>query len=172
MKIAGWLLQVVLFFFVLAQTGCGPDVVIEVPPVTNDCNELSVYALYAARKISISPLTEFARPSGVQGPTQIKVYVSLLDSFGYQVKSPGIFRFELYEYVQRSAEPKGKRIIIWPDIDLTQPAENNHYWRDFLRSYEFALEYSPQSNQTYILQVTCLCPDGRRLSSESALKSQ
>ena len=75
--------------------------------------------------------------------------VSLLDPFDCQIKSPGVFRFELYEYVQRSAEPKGQRVIIWPDIDLTECSENNNHWRDFLRAYEFNLDFGPQRNQCY-----------------------
>jgi hypothetical protein len=95
--------------------------------------------------------------------------VGLLDGFDCQVKSPVVFRFELYKKVERSAEPKGKRITIWEDIDLTEPGKNNEYWRDFLRAYEFILDFEPIGKPSYILQVTCLCPDGKRLSAEFAL---
>jgi hypothetical protein len=93
----------------------------------NDIEKLSFYALYAPSKIDIMPLTEFVSTGDAQKP-KIVVYVSLLDQFGSQIKSPGMFRFELYEHVPRSAEPKGKRAIIWPDIDLNDPATNNDYW--------------------------------------------
>jgi len=83
---------------------------------------------------------------------------------------PGVFRFELYERVVRSAEPKGRRIVIWPDIDLTGAAENNEYWRDFLRAYEFNLPFEAQIKQCYILQVTYLSPSGKRLSAELSLE--
>ena len=56
-----------------------------------------------------------------------------------------------------------------PDIDLTDIVENNHYWRDFLRAYEFSLPVEFDNNQSYILQVTCICPNGKRLSTEYAL---
>ena len=75
------------------------------------------------------------------------MYAALRDSFGSCLKAPGVFRFELYEYVQYSSEPKGKRIIIWPDIDLTDAAENNEYWNDFLRAYEFSLDLEQDMNQ-------------------------
>jgi len=135
----------------------------------NDLNKLSVYTHYAPAKINIVPLTEFISIGDAQQP-KINLYVSLLDSFGSQIKSPCVFRFELYQRVQRSAEPKGKRITIWPDIDLTEPAANNEYWRDFLRAYEFDLPFEPDVSQSYILQVTCLCPNGRRVSAEFVLK--
>jgi len=135
----------------------------------NNIDILSLYTLYTPVKIDIMPLTEFTSTNNTQRP-KINVYVSLLDPFGSQIKSPGMFRFELYEYIQRSAEPKGKRAIIWPDVDLTDPFKNNDYWRDFLRAYVFSLPCEQAGNQNYILQVTCLCPNGKRLSSEFTLR--
>ena len=139
------------------------------PIPENDIEMLSSYAHYTPVKIDIMPLTEFIDAGGSQRP-KINLYVRLLDQFGSQIKSPGMFRFELYEYIQRSAEPKGKRAIIWPDIDLTDPIKNNEYWRDFLRTYVFSLPCKQSINQDYILQVTCLCPNGKRLSTEFMLR--
>jgi hypothetical protein len=116
------------------------------------------------------PLTEFTTTNNGEKPSQIKVYVSLLDSFDCQIKAPAVFRFELYDKVLRSAEPKGKRVLIWPDIDLKDAAKNNEYWRDFLRAYEFDLPCEPENNKSYILQITSLCPDGKRLSADFALE--
>ena len=135
----------------------------------SDLNRLSVYDSYAPAKVDILPLTELVSAADIDG-ARINLYVSLLDTFGSQVKSPGIFRFELYEHVQRSAEPKGKRVTIWADIDLTDPAKNNEYWRDFLRAYEFDLPLEQAGSQTYILQVTCLATSSKRLSSEFTIK--
>lgn len=154
----------------LFGSGCEPKAA-ELPTQNGKGSNLpSIYVSYTATKIDIMPLTEFTRPSEGEGAPKIRVYVSLLDSFGYQIKNPAIFRFELYELVQRSAEPKGKRAVIWPDIDLTDVVENSNYWRDYLRTYEFNLDFEPEKNQNYILQVTCLCPNGKRLSADFALK--
>lgn len=163
--------KIFLFIFFAFSAGCVRPPSHPEPPAKTDSNfkKLSFYARYATVKIDIMPLTEFISVDDTR-QAKIKLYVSLLDTFGSQIKSPGVFRFELYEYVQRSAEPKGKRIIIWPDIDLTEPADNNVYWRDFLRAYEFNLPFEQAANQSYILQVTCLCPNGRRLSSEFTLR--
>lgn len=126
------------------------------------------YSQYFPVKIDIIPLTEFIyKDDGQQA--EINLYVSLLDSFGSQLKSPCIFRFELYQRVQRSAEPKGRRVIIWPDIDITDPVVNNKYWRNFLRAYEFNLPFKTESAQDYILEVTCLCPNNKRLTAEFSL---
>jgi len=143
---------------------------INIPSDTaNSCKTLSIYAHYTPVKIRIVPLTEFILAGDDNEVSQIKVYVSLLDSFNCQIKTPAVFRFELYQRVPRSAEPKGKRIIIWPDVDLTEPGENNKHWQDFLRAYRFNLDFESVPNQSYILQVTALCPNGRRLSAEFAI---
>ena len=171
MKAVAVILQI--FFLCLLPVGVGcepmPPTSQQPPKVDNGFDKLAVYTRYAPVKIDIMPLTEFVCIGDVEDASQIKVYVSLLDSFGCQIKSPGVFRFELYERVQRSAKPKGKRIIIWPDVDLTDVGENNCCWRDFLRAYEFTFDFEPQTNQSYVLQITYLCPDGRRLLDEFEL---
>ncbi len=167
MKAVAVIVGVFILALLLVGSGCEP-MSADLPASTSiDSNVLSSYTPV---KVDIMPLTEFITTADAEGVSQLKVYVSLLDSFDCQVKSPGVFRFELYEYVQRSAESKGQRIVIWPDIDLTECSENNNHWRDFLRAYEFNLDFGPQRDKTYILQVTCLCPNGKRLSADFALK--
>ena len=174
MKTTGVTAQILFLVLLLVVVGCEPPQVgvkrIESPSKAgNDCNEVSIYARYVPAKIDIMPLTEYTGAGNTAEEPAIKVYVSLLDSFGYQLKSPGVFRFELYERVPRSAEPKGRRIDKWPDIDLTDVVENNNYWRDFLRAYEFSLPFDLEVSQSRILQATCLCPNGKRLSAEFTL---
>ena len=143
---------------------------VEISENTNNSDDnLSTYARFVPGKIDIMPLTEFINAADTQQST-LNIYVSLIDPFGSQIKSPGVFRFELYEYMQRSAEPKGKRAVIWPDVDLTDPVTNNNSWRDFLRAYEFSFPCEQANSHDYILQVTCLCPNGKRLSSEYTLR--
>ncbi len=169
MRIAGGVIVLKILFvvFLLVQAGC------EQMPVSAGSSskfDFSVYAAYAPAKIDILPLTEFISLKDVQEDSGLNVYVSLLDSFGSGKKSPGVFRFELYNYIQHSAEPKGKRVVIWPDIDLTDLTENNEYWRDFLRAYEFNLPFELAVDRSHILQVTFLCPNAKRLSDEFLLK--
>jgi hypothetical protein len=171
MSISIIVLRILLVLFVLLVVGCRwLSPVTEQIPKPGKGPDISVYTVYAPVKIGIMPLTEFRRTQNAQDQAKLSVYLSLLDSFGCQKKFPGTFRFEMYEHLQRSAEPKGKRIAIWPDIDLSDPAENNLYWRDFLRAYQFDLDVQPQPGQSYILQATFLCPTGKRLSAEFALK--
>jgi hypothetical protein len=137
----------------------------------NEQEKLIIYAKYCPEEIDIIPLTGFVKEDDTK-KSQINLYVSLLDEFGSEIKSPCVFRFELYEKVQRSAEPKGRRVVIWPDIDLTGSVTNNQYWRNFLRAYEFNLPFTPADNQIYILEVTCICPMGKRLTSDFTLNPQ
>ena len=161
--------QIILLIPLFFNIGCEQSS-IPPEPIVQDNGEQSIiaYSQYIPVKIDIIPLTEFIfKGDGQQA--EINLYVSLLDSFGSQLKSPCTFRFELYQKVQRSAEPKGRRAIIWPDIDITDPAINNEYWRNFLRAYEFNLPFKPESMQDYILEVTCLCPNNKRLTAEFSL---
>jgi hypothetical protein len=125
---------------------------------------------FAPVKIGILPLTELSSPSGASQSTKLRAFVTMLDSFGSQVKAPGVLRFELYEYIPRSAQLKGQRLAIWPDIDLTGPAENNKYWQDYLRAYEFELDTQASRDKTYILEATCMSPDGKRFSCDYTLR--
>lgn len=125
------------------------------------------YEVFGPAKIEILPLSNF---TDSEKGFKISVYVSLLDSFGCSQKWPVVFRFELYEYLSRSVEPLGKRIKIWPDIDLKEPAKNNQYWQDFLRAYKFNLDIESADRQNYILQSTVILPDEKRLTSQIFLK--
>ncbi len=171
MRTAAIIFQILLFAFILLVPGCNlPTRNLEISEQTsNDLDILSLYIRYAPIKTDIMPLTEFIHGGDAQ-QAHINLYISLIDSFGSQIKSPGVFRFELYEYAPRSAEPKGKRVILWPEIDLSDTVTNHQYWRDFLRAYEFDLPFDAALNQNYILQVTFLCPGGKRLLNEFLLK--
>jgi len=80
----------------------------------------------------------------------------------------------LYEYAVRSPSPLGKRLEIWPDIDLTDPGKNNDQWRDYLRAYEFNFEVNSrlEFGRVYTIEVTCLSPIGKRMSAQYKLSYQ
>jgi hypothetical protein len=122
---------------------------------------------FGPAKIQILPLTEM---TGTDKGQKINVFVSLLDAFSCSQKWPAVFRFELYEQVPRSAEPVGRRIRLWPDIDLTAPEKNNRYWQDFLRAYKFNLDIDLGDKQNYILQITCILANEKRLTAQFPVK--
>lgn len=130
---------------------------------------------FAPVRIHVLPLTELVESADGGSSAVLSVYVSLLDKFGSSLKAPVILRFELYEYVPRSSDPKGQRIAMWSeseniDLNLTDADRNNRHWRDFLRTYEFKLDAQADTDETYILEATCMCLEGKRLSAEFTLK--
>ena len=167
----------------LLQTGCEPANLPLTPlPKAGNGVQASLCDEFAPAKIDILPLTVFEIPHG-EAKMHLVAYVSLLDFVGSQIKFPAKFRFELYQQVQRSAEPKGTRVGIWPGkeetdpnapkihwFDLTDPTQNNRHWRDFIRAYSFNLPFQPAPNSSYILQATCLTHDSRRLTAEVPLR--
>ena len=71
------------------------------------------------------------------------------------------------------ADPPHIRVYVSlsDSFDIRKPAKNNRYWQDFLRAYEFKLDLDFDiADRNYILEVTCHCPTGRRLSDEFTLR--
>ncbi|MCK4914058.1 MAG: hypothetical protein KAI59_06225 [Planctomycetes bacterium] len=167
-------INVVLFIFLLCIVAGGCQTPPKEPkPLIASGNGArnTAHSDYMPVKVGIIPLTEFAAANIESSErTKINIYVSLYDGFGCEIKSPGVFRFELYEYVQLSAESKGRRIVIWPDVDLNDAVRNNQHWRDFLRAYEFNFDFEPQNQQEYVLQATYINVEGRRILDEFLLK--
>ena len=157
--------------FVLAvclSGGCGPSPSGQTsrpspaPPVA------PVVAFVPVR-IVIAPWTEIISPADKGGSRQIRALVRLTDAFGSDMKAPGTFRFELYERLSRSVEARGKRLVLWPDFDMTSAEQNNAHWRDFLRAYEFTLDVAVTNGGTCILEATFIPPEGRRLTAQYVL---
>ncbi|MBN1508369.1 MAG: hypothetical protein JW955_16085 [Sedimentisphaerales bacterium] len=175
-----------LLLVALLCSGCGPsqaDVSVAESPPAQTATETAgadadkaveplpvVPAGFCPAKVCILPLTELLSSTGSNQAVTLNAFIGLLDAFGCQIKAPYVLRFELYQYVPRSAQPKGQRLAIWPDIDLTHPATNNKYWRDFLRAYEFRLDAPMGLSEMYVLEATCMCPDGRRLTAKFPLR--
>ncbi len=133
----------------------------------NSIPHKDIHLKYTPEKVKILPLTEITSGKDAR---KIEALISLLDKYNSQVKAPAVFRFELFEYVERSPEPKGKRVHIWSDKDLKDPEINNELWNDYLRAYEFQLDLNQIPENTYILQITCICPDGKRLKTAEKIK--
>jgi hypothetical protein len=128
--------------------------------------EMQKSCLFVPAKIRFNQLTEFTQDR------QIAAYVDVLDQFDSRIKAAGIWQFELYEYVPRSAEPKGTRLYAWPNIELTDAKINFGYWQDYLRCYKFDLnlDIDLAGDKTYILQAVCFTADGKRITDSMELK--
>ena len=161
-------------FFVLAiafYAGCStqPPGADSSPALFHDSTPCSHFG---PARIDVLPITSIAPASAADRDATINAYVCLIDAFDSQIKAPVIFRFELFQRLQRSADPKGKRLIVWPDIDLTDPAVNNNLWQDFLRAYLFSLPLQKTSAENCILHVTVICPSGKRLSADFIVRTK
>ncbi len=170
LRICGHILGYCIVIFILSCCGCAKvrlPAEKKVQPA-GDYQKTAIYLKYLPVKIDILPLTGQVKSDDPE-PPRLNIYVSLLDSFGSQLKSPCIFRFELYQRQERSAESKGARVLIWPDIDLNEPEKNEQYWRNYLRAYEFSLPLERPNGQSFIVEVTCLCPNEKRLTAEFVL---
>jgi hypothetical protein len=131
-----------------------------------------VACVFLPERIRMIGLTEIVPDAGLGGEAVLSIYVDIFDAWDSHIKAPARFRFELYEFVPRSSDSRGNRLEIWPDIDLTDPAVNNSYWHDYLRSYIFNLRmnFRPAPDTTYILEATCTTAQGKRLSSKRQIK--
>ncbi len=129
--------------------------------------------VYGASGLRIAGLTTLVPDPEDNFTSEVEVYIDLVDSFGYRIKAPGIFRLELYEFVARSGQSKGKRLFIWPDIDLTDADDNNEHWQDYLRVYVFNLksDFRAVGGTEYILHATFLTGDERRLIDTLQIKA-
>jgi hypothetical protein len=168
MRTIGFSLKLLFFAGLVYAGGCGSPESGQSLPFDFGRTDNAVYGRYGPARVDILPITTMTASRDSTGESTINVYACLLDSFDSQIKTPATFRFELFQYLQRSADPKGKRLYIWPDIELLEPAANNSHWQDFLRAYQFTLplQQSRLAGEISILRVTCLCPSGKRLSAD------
>ncbi len=157
------IISVLSVAILLLAAGCEPDYSTSSGAVRGAIAEFESFKAYQPVKAVFLPLSDIYPPGKPHQPDTIMAYVALQDGATSAIKAPAAFRFELYQFKPLSSDPKGKRLHIWEDIDLSAFTDNNKYWRDYLRAYEFKLEYSCTECIRYVLEVTCLCPSGQRL---------
>jgi hypothetical protein len=116
-----------------------------------------------AAAVRISSLTEFVQDTASQA-VSLRVLVEIVEANGFSTPMPCIMRFELYQFRPLSGDLRGKRLILWPQQDLTGTVKNNEHWKEHLHGYEFLLPVESRlvSDRNYVLEVTCLL-DQRRL---------
>ena len=145
-----------LWAAVIGLTGCGA-VQPPMPPVEQHGDDVSI------ERIHISALTEFvADPTGPD-EVQLKILLELFDAFDLPISAFCVLRFELYEFHSVSSDPRGKRLVIWPEQDLSDAGKANEHWKDLLRGYEFylPLDFMPRHDKKYILEATCFSDQKR-----------
>ena len=116
-------------------------------------------------RIHISALTEFVTAPAHPDAVQLKVLLEVFDAFDSPTPMPCILRFELYELRSLSSNPRGKRLLIWPEQDLSNAENAGEHWKNLLRGYEFYLPldgFTPQRDRKYLLEATCFAGRKRR----------
>jgi hypothetical protein len=155
-------LKYILLFICICCGGCDSQKL-----QTVNEKENRIYSQYTPVTVEMTSLSGISYDDKA---AKIKAYVSLKDAFASQIKSPAVFRFELYQKIAKMPEPKGKRVMIWPDVDITDLSVNNQYWREYLRCYEFEISTEALDKKDYVLQVMCRLPGGKILFADYTLK--
>ena len=129
---------------------------------------------FPVASIHVAGLTELTEHAKAKDSQTLRVFVELMDTYGSKIKAPVTLRFELYRYVPHRTDPRGSRLRSWPDFDLFSQAGNHLYWRDYLRAYEFSLDVSPAlpPEESYLVEVTCMTADQRRINTFYVLNSK
>lgn len=154
-NLAVFALAVVSFF-----VGCGGN---EVAVDFGKCD------CFAIKEFSVTPLTKFVE---ADDKAVLKLVVDALDSTGHRSKARFSLQCSLYRYLPRTADNKGELVQSWRPISLDAAAENNEYWNDYLRSYEFELGLDDlPGEQWYLVEIACQIPSGNRLFYEFMLKT-
>jgi hypothetical protein len=114
-------------------------------------------------RIRISALTEFVTDPALPDEVQLKVLLEFFDTSDLSISAPCILRFELYEFHSVSSDPRGKRLLIWPEKDLGNAENANKHWKNLLRGYEFylPLDFMPRRDKKYVLEATCFAGQKR-----------
>jgi len=155
-----------LLVMLAAFAGCEVEDVNSTSSNVNSRN-IKIYATegFEVDRIDIIGLTRIVPDDYDQELKNISVCVDVLDIFDSRIKAPCKFRFELFDYLPRSAQNLGSRLLIWTDMDLSSAQANNAAWKDHLRAYQFELplDFQPVAGKSYMLQATCMTIEGKRL---------
>lgn len=145
-----------LWAAVIVFTGC-ETAKVPMQPVDQRWEDVSI------ERIRISALTEFVTDPALPDEVRLKVLLELFDASDLPVSASCILRFELYRFQSVSSDPRGERLVIWPDQNLGNGENANEHWKDLLRGYEFylPLDFMPRRDEKYVLEATCFV-DQRR----------
>ncbi len=69
-----------------------------------------------------------------------------------------VYRFELYQYLPRAANPRGNRLRMWPEVAAGKAGADNPLWQPHLRAFEIVLpiENELSMKSTYLIELTVL----------------
>jgi hypothetical protein len=121
----------------------------------------------------VEPFTrvrDFDHDNAEDGIELLLQAVNSMDNPGLQIV--GGVRVELYEFVEASAEKKGRRIDQW-SVDLSSVEQQQKHWNQLTQMYEFKLEVDPAvlpRRRKFVLAVTYNTPQGIHLVDECVIE--
>lgn len=122
--------------------------------------------------IRLHPFTgtrTFDESSGIRG---VDVRIEAMDRLGDATKAFGEFRFEMYQFVPNSQNPKGDLIATWVE-DVFPPRKNLLHWDKITRTYEFKLQWDKPIpvGKRFVLLATFNSPFTERMYAERVFVS-
>jgi len=118
---------------------------------------------------AFSRFTSFDDDGTIDG---IELMLQPVDSFGDPVKIAGSVDVELYEFVQASAEPEGRRVLPPWRINLQTRDDQKRYWNRVTGMYEIPLKL-PEGNRPdkpkFVLTVTYHTPIDTNMTDRMVL---
>jgi len=146
------------------------------PRAGDEAAKREMLALLMPQRIEIvKPFTRvksFDRDNTPDGIELLLRAVNSLDNPGLMIV--GHVRVELFEYVEASAEPKGRRLDFW-DVDLSSTAKQKTFWNQLTQMYEFRLGIDPTvlpHERAFVMAVTYNSPLGEHLTDECVIQYQ
>jgi len=144
------------------------------PRAGDEAARREMFALLMPERIEIvKPFTRvksFDRDNKPDGIELLLRAVNSLDNPGLMIV--GHVRVELFEHVEASAEPKGRRLDHW-DIDLSSAARQKAFWNQLTQMYEFHLGIDPAvlpREKALVMAVTYNSPLGEHLTDECVIE--
>ncbi|GMU21320.1 MAG: hypothetical protein AMXMBFR13_14130 [Phycisphaerae bacterium] len=134
---------------------------------------VEMLSLMLPASIRIEPFTTVRSFNQDDVPDGILMVVRPLDRFGDPVKAAGLFYFELWTFVNASAERKGERLAFW-DRMIASKEEVELYWTHG-QMYEFQLAWTAGveglvPDRKYILTATYRTPWDETIQDEYELE--
>ncbi len=147
----------------LACQSTGPDT------LPSDMERVEMLSLMLPERIEVQPFTKITSFNEDEIPDGILVVLRPLDRFGDPVKAVGRFYFELWTYVDASAQRKGERLAYW-ERTIASEEEVRLYWNR-AQMYEFQLAWMQGAQQLrpgrkFILAVTYRTPWDKGIEHE------
>jgi len=130
-------------------------------------------SLMLPNAIEIQPFTKITSFNEDEVPDGILAVVRPVDRFGDPVKAAGRFYFELWTYVDASAERRGERLAFWERTIATEE-EVRLYWNR-AQMYEFQLAWTQgmaqlRPGRKFILAVTYRAPWDKGMEDEHVIE--